>query len=89
MVSRGPSINDVTQILGGFGPPPPPCHAFLADHRSKSTQPPLLPHVLENPLPPLERDVIHGWPLTYTNHTFLGIIEQVRTTGIPFKKTVI
>ena len=49
---KGPSINDVTQIFGFLDPPPPPCHAFLADHKSKSTQPPLLHHVLDNPPPP-------------------------------------
>ena len=41
----------------------PPCHAFWTNHKSKSTQPPLLCHVLGNPLPPLERDVIYGWSL--------------------------
>ena len=53
IVRKGPSINDVTQIFGFLDPPPPPCHAFLADHKSKSTQPPLLHHVLDNPPPPL------------------------------------
>ena len=49
---KGPSINDVTQNLRDFGPPPPlVTHSGLI-HSTKSTQPPLLHHVLDNPPPP-------------------------------------
>ena len=62
--ARGPSIDDVTQILGGFGPPPP-----LVTHFGLIIvlNPRNLPYYVmfwTTPLPPLERDVIYGWSLT-------------------------
>ena len=53
---KGPSINDVTQFFGVFGPPPSPiCHAF--------TQPiSTVCHVLATPPP--QRDIIYGWSQT-------------------------
>ena len=50
--NKGPFINDVTQNLRVFGPPPPLVTHLGLIHSTKSTQPPLLHHVLDNPLPP-------------------------------------
>ena len=78
---KGPSINDVTQILGVFGPPPP-----LVTHFGLIIvlNPRNLPYYVmfwTTPLPPLERDVIYGWslvPLTLMSTTdVLGRLRDV------------
>ena len=64
--TRGPSINDVTQIFGVFGPPPPLCHAFT---QLIST----VCHTLGNPPSPLECDIIYEWSLDFFEAMMLKI----------------
>ena len=60
---KGPSINDVTQMFWVFWTLPPLSPHFGQISSTKITQPPLLRHILDNPLPPLMRDVIYGCSL--------------------------